>query len=494
MPIPLAKKGTDLFSEKINLSPFLPYCFDYERGEFLLVDTPRAALDEPFLYQAQFRLAGSVLRVPLPLMRTLTEGAAGAGDQDPVLVFSIGRCGSTLFSRLGAVSGLVSYSEPDIFSGVGRYRDDPRTADILHCAMSAFVAHAGVAGERVCIKLRSGTNGAIAQFIAAFPQARYIFLSRNLRDWSHSFIAKFNWSREQLHNSLLAAHRALLALENARIPYVALRYEDFAPEPELVFGALTGSAELPAPLRAELAAAVSRDAQQGSRFAGKADEKPGVAARVNAFLETWTGSAPPAAQARFSTDPEARVAIREFVFIHINKTGGSSVERALGLPLEHRTALEKIRELGRRNWERRFTFAVVRNPWDKVASHYHYRVATNQSGLGEATPGFCDWVRLAYAEHDLRFYDAPRMFMPQLRWIADNDGTILVDQVCRFEHLERDFATVCLHLGQRLELPHAKASARPTGSWREFYDAPTRDIVAQCFAEDIERFGYSFLA
>ncbi len=116
----------------------MPYCFDYERGEFLLVDTPRAALDEPFLYQAQFRLAGTVLRVPLPLMRTLTEGAAGAGDQDPVLVFSIGRCGSTLFSRLGAVSGLVSYSEPDIFSGVGRHRDDPRTADILHCAMSAF--------------------------------------------------------------------------------------------------------------------------------------------------------------------------------------------------------------------------------------------------------------------------------------------------------------------------------------------------------------------
>ncbi len=526
------KKGTDLFTKKINLSPFMarheicarakaplalaspgdfelapgepitpaeidithyaPYCFDYERGEFLLVDTSRAALDEPFLYQAQFRLASTVLRVPLAQMRTLTARADAASVAKPLLVFSIGRCGSTLFSRLGAVAGLVSYSEPDIFSGVGRQREDPRTADILQCAMDALIAHAGVPAGQVCIKLRSGTNGAIARFIEAFPQARYVFLSRNLRDWSHSFIAKFGWSREQLHNSLLAAHRALTALEVARIPYLALRYEDFAPEPELAFAVLTGAAEVPGPMRAELAAAVSQDAQQGSRFAGKAAEKPDIAARVGAFVETWNASAPPAARARFSTDPQARCTIREFVFIHINKTGGSSVERALGLPLEHRTALEKIREIGRRNWDRRFTFAVVRNPWDKVASHYHYRVATNQGGLGEATPGFRDWVRLAYAEHDPRYYDAPRMFMPQLRWISDQGGNILVNQVCRFEALEPDFAAVCLHLGRRVELPHAKASARPAGSWRELYDAPTRDIVAQCFREDIARFDYRF--
>ncbi len=484
--------GEPITPAQIDLTHYAPYCFDYQRGEFLLVDTPRAALDEPFLYQAQFRLASTLLRVPLAQMRTLTARDAAASEPQPLLVFSIGRCGSTLFSRLAAVAGLVSYSEPDIFSGVARQREDPRTADILQCAMRALIAHAGVPGERVCIKLRSGTNGAIARFIEAFAQARYVFLSRNLRDWSHSFIAKFGWSREQLHNSLLAAHRALLALEVARIPYMALRYEDFAPEPELAFAALSGAADLPAPMRAQLEQAVSQDAQQGSRFAGKAGEKPGVAARVTAFVETWNTSAPPAARARFSTEPQARVAIREFVFIHINKTGGSSVERALGLPLEHRTALEKIREIGRRNWDRRFSFAVVRNPWDKVASHYHYRVATNQGGLGEATPGFRDWVRLAYAEHDPRYYDAPRMFMPQLRWISDADGNILVNQLCRFEQLERDFAAICLHLGRRVELPHAKASARPAGSWRDLYDGPTRDIVAQCFSEDIERFDYRF--
>jgi len=59
-----------------------------------------------------------------------------------------------------------------------------------------------------------------------------------------------------------------------------------------------------------------------------------------------------------------------FVFIHINKTGGSSIEKALNIPLEHKTALEKISEIGHINWTMKHSFTVIRNPWDKVVSHY----------------------------------------------------------------------------------------------------------------------------
>ena len=65
-----------------------------------------------------------------------------------------------------------------------------------------------------------------------------------------------------------------------------------------------------------------------------------------------------------------------FVFIHINKTGGSSIAKALNIPSVHRTAQEKIEEIGQKNWDRKLTFTVVRNPWDKVVSLYHYRVKT----------------------------------------------------------------------------------------------------------------------
>ena len=78
--------------------------------------------------------------------------------------------------------------------------------------------------------------------------------------------------------------------------------------------------------------------------------------------------------------------LQKFVFIHINKTAGSSIEKALKLRFEHKTALEKRAEIGPELFAEKFVFAFVRNPWDKVVSHYHYRVRTNQNGFGDLMP------------------------------------------------------------------------------------------------------------
>ncbi len=190
--------------------------------------------------------------------------------------------------------------------------------------------------------------------------------------------------------------------------------------------------------------------------------------------------------ARFWTRYLARA-----VLVHINKTGGTSVEKALGMPFQHRTALEFIELMGPRRWEDTFTFTFVRNPWDKVASHYRYRIKTNQTGLGVDPISFTDWVRRAYGDRDPRYFDQPRMFMPQSRWVCDEDGALLVDFVGRFEQLEDDFAEVCRRLGRRAELPHLKSSSAGR-DYRDLYDAESVEIVRDRFAEDLERFGYSF--
>ena len=62
--------------------------------------------------------------------------------------------------------------------------------------------------------------------------------------------------------------------------------------------------------------------------------------------------------------------LQNYIFIHINKTGGTSIERALGGKFQHKTAREKIAELGEAVWQAKFTFAFVRNPWDKMVSQY----------------------------------------------------------------------------------------------------------------------------
>ena len=182
--------------------------------------------------------------------------------------------------------------------------------------------------------------------------------------------------------------------------------------------------------------------------------------------------------------------LRPYVFIHINKTGGSSIEKALGIGLDHSTAAEKHAQLGAAAWQSKFTFTVVRNPWDKVVSHYHYRVKTNQTNLGEQPIPFAEWLQRCYVERDPRYYDQPRMFMPQRQWLLGAEGEMLVEFVGRFESLQQDFNYICERLSLRAELGHAKPSSR--GSYRDYYDADTRDLVARHFAEDLEAYGYEF--
>jgi hypothetical protein len=177
-------------------------------------------------------------------------------------------------------------------------------------------------------------------------------------------------------------------------------------------------------------------------------------------------------------------------FIHINKTGGSSIEVALGLPMEHKTARQKIDEVGWDAWQKAFTFSVVRNPWDKVVSHYCFRVATNQTGLGDGHLSFGEWVRACYREKNPRYLDKPMMFMPQLDWIADEDGRVLVDFVARFERLSADMGWLQERIGRRFTLGHYNKTEREP--YRTYYDERSRAIVEDWFARDIEAFGYTF--
>lgn len=182
--------------------------------------------------------------------------------------------------------------------------------------------------------------------------------------------------------------------------------------------------------------------------------------------------------------------LHDFVFIHINKTAGSSVGRALGLRFEHQTAQEKRAALGPARWDNRFAFTFVRNPWDRVVSLYHYRIKTNTTGLRDQPIDFTTWVRLTFRDQDPAYYNSPKMLMPQWEWIADAEGNSLVDFIGRFENLEYDFRVVCARIQRQATLPHLKKSNR--GDYRQYYDDASIEIVRDWFGVDVERFDYEF--
>ena len=94
------------------------YCLDEPGRRAIFVETP-AGVDltrEPLLYLAQHRYAIRLLAVPYA---TLDAMADAAPERAPPLrlVYSCGRSGSTLLSRMFALAeGCVSLSEPDAFT------------------------------------------------------------------------------------------------------------------------------------------------------------------------------------------------------------------------------------------------------------------------------------------------------------------------------------------------------------------------------------------
>ena len=197
-----------------------------------------------------------------------------------------------------------------------------------------------------------------------------------------------------------------------------------------------------------------------------------------------------------------------FIFIHIYKTAGTSVTEALRpfckenrwipaisvlfnkrdsprLPC-HATAADVIAANGRKWWDRFFTFAFVRNPWDREVSIYNYVLQQESHDWHERIKGFGSfdrYIRWACAHDDVH---------SQGGFIYSNSGELLVDFVGRYETIESDFQAVCNQIGVKAELPKLNVSNNNNRPYRECYTSVTRDLVGKALSSDIKLFGYGF--
>ena len=69
----------------------------------------------------------------------------------------------------------------------------------------------------------------------------------------------------------------------------------------------------------------------------------------------------------------------KLVFLHIPKTGGESVEAALGVKKNHDMARVRKESMGEKVWDCAFKFSIARNPWARWESWYSFC----KSGYGD---------------------------------------------------------------------------------------------------------------
>lgn len=208
---------------------------------------------------------------------------------------------------------------------------------------------------------------------------------------------------------------------------------------------------------------------------------------------------------------------RRFVFVHIPKTGGTSMAVALearamaddiligdtpkarkrkrrlhgvssaGRLWKHSTLADIAGVVPDEVIDTALVFSLVRNPWDRVFSFYCWAQTQDFTNpMVEAAQ------RLSFSA----FLNAPSVFAalqadPYARYVTDAAGRERSCLWIRLEHWRADGLPLWDHLGFRLDLPHVNRSDR-SSDYRAAYSREDARIVESACATDIERFGYEF--
>lgn len=195
-----------------------------------------------------------------------------------------------------------------------------------------------------------------------------------------------------------------------------------------------------------------------------------------------------------------------FLFIHVPKTGGNSIQKALlpfsddhmALIAPHHDGIDRFeirspllgvhKHSGLQDYRRQLdpdVFArltrvtCVRNPWERCASFFF---SPHRGPVVWSPDAFEDFIRTTVHPH--------------AHYLAldgqAGDPFDHVDVVLRFERLALDFAGLCDRLGiGPAMLPRVNVSRR--GDYRSYFTTQSLiDSVADKFAPEIVRFNYTF--
>jgi len=186
------------------------------------------------------------------------------------------------------------------------------------------------------------------------------------------------------------------------------------------------------------------------------------------------------------------------IFVHIRKTGGSSLSsflkeidqdaeyayhpnHSLHAPLSWYT-----KAYGDQVYNDYFKFTFVRNPWDLRISFKQWCANTGgRLGKYARQLSFSDWIKRYAVRYNP---DKTGVGMTQLSYLNPIKD---MNFIGKFENLQEDFNIICDKIGiPQQELPRKNATKHK--HYTEYYDEETRQIVAEKYAKDIEMFGYKF--
>jgi len=211
-------------------------------------------------------------------------------------------------------------------------------------------------------------------------------------------------------------------------------------------------------------------------------------------------------------------------FVHPPRCGGASMRVAIlncGYPEQrffygnysHQPAFE-MRHFAA--WKDSYKFTIVRNPWSRMVSMWNALFVKKLDRFPEYLPQLSvkdaeflgkqtarQGFKLFLKNFNAQVWNYPQSYPtispgqamnsvldPQMCWLTENgktNGEVELDDIFRFE----DMPAIYEHLG--VEPDKIKGwTPYADGSYMDYYDDESRDIIAKRFEPDIRRLGYEF--
>ena len=187
------------------------------------------------------------------------------------------------------------------------------------------------------------------------------------------------------------------------------------------------------------------------------------------------------------------------IFIHVPKVAGTSINKAIyGRTLGHYTAVE-IKNKFPNLYNECFVFSFVRNPWSRAVSAYKFAKQGRTESMGVYKPEqyqipefetFERFVKEWLALRDINELDY--IFQPQVRFLTDSNGEIIVDYVEKLENLANGIAEVEKNLNKKINVGRANSTSS-ADDYRSYYaNQDLIDLIYKIYESDIQTFGYEF--
>ena len=150
-----------------------------------------------------------------------------------------------------------------------------------------------------------------------------------------------------------------------------------------------------------------------------------------------------------------------------------------------------------------FSFAVIRNPYERCVSMYNNTINTKVmdiKGWGlyaqeifkeNDITSFADFVDFLYKRRNSNSF-GEIVWQRQSHFICDKNGTIIVDKLIKMENLDSSVDDLIQRFQITHKKPDKKINVSNTCEWKSYYTKELKNKVREIYMKDFEITGYAY--